>query len=90
MVMNPYRKGLAAGREYFAARAMWAARPFAERQGLSGPAQPANPYPRPVGKRGAALANSGWRQWDDGFRRAREQIEQERRCGGKPSWSHAS
>ncbi|WP_156884282.1 hypothetical protein [Sphingomonas sp. LK11] len=70
--MNPYRKGLAAGYEYWAEMAEYKAKPFAERAAFEPPVAPCNPYPEPVGKRGAALANSGWRQWDDGFRFAKD------------------
>lgn len=69
-VMNPFRKGDAAGREYWAAHSAWLAMPFAERRDVAAPIAPQNPYHEPTGKKGAALANSGWRQWQDGFRLA--------------------
>lgn len=84
MVMNPWRRGREAGRQYHEAFAAYVAALKSENP-LPRPARPVNPYPAPKSR----SKNAGARQWEEGLRMADRDAEQRRRCGGKePSWAY--
>lgn len=77
---TPYRKGLAAGRDYLEARKAYLDQ-GGYNAGLQAPQLPSNPYPSPM--------SVAYRNFAAGVRIAIEEAERLRRCGGKPpSWKY--